>query len=167
MENAAQALIIAGAILLAILIIAIGMLVYNNARSAITDSLSSMSESEIQAFNSKFENYEGNASGAQIKSLIGDIITNSKTYIEETPKIVEIKFDKVSSKMDEKVVNRPEEPNNTTEYVTELGAIRNAIENKHTYWVDTVFNTAGLVDSILISYDPASPQAHELITDEK
>ena len=43
MENASKALIIAGAILLSILIIAIGMFIYNSASSTITDSLTSMS----------------------------------------------------------------------------------------------------------------------------
>ena len=50
MENASKALIIAGAILLSILIITIGLYVYSNAKSTIDNSLTSMSKSEKDAF---------------------------------------------------------------------------------------------------------------------
>ena len=47
MENASKALLIAGAILLAILIIAIGMFIYNSAQSTINNSMQSMSTQEV------------------------------------------------------------------------------------------------------------------------
>ena len=62
MENASKALIIAGAILLSILIIAIGMFIYNSAQSTINDSMTSFSTQEIEAFNNNFESYKGNLS---------------------------------------------------------------------------------------------------------
>ena len=54
MENASKALLIAGAILLCILIIAIGMFIYNSASSTITDSMSTLSTQEVDAFNNQF-----------------------------------------------------------------------------------------------------------------
>ena len=51
MENASKALIIAGAILLAIVIISLGLIVVNNTRN-VTDN-TNLSEQEIQAFNAK------------------------------------------------------------------------------------------------------------------
>ena len=57
MENASKALIIAGAILLSILIIGLGMFIYQQAAGAMNDT--GLSDQEIQAFNQKFLQYEG------------------------------------------------------------------------------------------------------------
>lgn len=57
MENASKALIIAGAIILAVLIIILGMYFYNQA--ARVGKSVNMTEYEIQQFNSKFTMYEG------------------------------------------------------------------------------------------------------------
>lgn len=82
MENASKALIIAGAILISILIIALGVFIYNN--SANTVKSADMTEYELQAFNSKFERYldGGNTDGSPItyanaKGLIEAIRTNN------------------------------------------------------------------------------------------
>ena len=57
MENASKALIIAGAILLSILIITLGLGVYNNASSSMKNA--SLDPQELQAHNSQFLAYEG------------------------------------------------------------------------------------------------------------
>ena len=57
MENASKALIIAGAILLSILIISLGIMVYNNAKNTVGSS--NLDKQEIQTFNSQWEQYEG------------------------------------------------------------------------------------------------------------
>ncbi len=154
MENASKALIIAGAILLSILIIAIGMYVYTNAQSTINDSLTSMSESEKNAFNSKFIGYEGNATGSQIKALIGDLIATSSNYAEEPAKIVSIRFDKLKEQGEADVeIAKPAKANTTQGYVTDLGKARNQVENKHTYWVELVYDgPSGLVHTINVTY---------------
>ena len=73
MENASKALIIAGAILLAIVIISLGLIVVNNTRG-VADS-ANLSEQEIQAFNAKFTPYEGsNKTGTQVKTLLQTVI---------------------------------------------------------------------------------------------
>ena len=87
MENASKALLIAGAILLCILIIAIGMFIYNSAQSTITESLNSMSTQEIEAFNNQFSTYEGLQDGTQLKSLMVKLIANADTYKDENTKI--------------------------------------------------------------------------------
>lgn len=61
MENASKALIIAGAILLSILIIALGVFVFNQAKSAVGNT--GLSDQEVAAFNSKFDSYEGKQKG--------------------------------------------------------------------------------------------------------
>lgn len=155
MENASKALIIAGAILLSILIIAIGMFVYNSAQSTINDSLSQMSTSEKNAFNSAFTGYQGNQTGSQVKSLLGDLITNSATYAEETGKIVNFKITGIKSTQpnEERGANRPNPGESTNSYVNTLNSIKNAVENKHTYWVVVNQGTAGIVDEIFVYYN--------------
>lgn len=155
MENASKALIIAGAILLSILIIAIGMFVYNSAQSTINDSLSQMSTSEKNAFNSAFTGYQGNQTGSQVKSLLGDLITNSATYAEETGKIVNFNITGIKSTApnESKGANRPAPGASTNDYVNTLNSIKNAIENKHTYWVVVNQGTAGIVDEIFVYYN--------------
>lgn len=162
MENASKALIIAGAILLSILIIAIGMFVYNSAQSTINDSLSQMSTSEKNAFNSAFTGYQGNQTGSQVKSLLGDLITNSATYAEETGKIVNFKITGIKAGDNNKESNatRPNPGEVTNNYVNTLNSIKNSIENKHTYWVVVNQGTAGIVDEIFVYYNkPANAES--------
>ena len=75
MENASKALIIAGAILLAILLISLGIMIFTQAQDTVTNS--GMSEAEIQSFNSKFLKYEGNMKGTMVKSLIQEVSSNN------------------------------------------------------------------------------------------
>lgn len=76
MENASKALIIAGAILLAILIISLGIMIFNQAQDAMGNG--GMSDAEITAFNNKFIKYEGNMKGSTIKNLIQEVNVNNK-----------------------------------------------------------------------------------------
>ena len=55
MENASKALIIAGAILLSILIIGLGMFIYQQAANAMGKI--NLNEQQVQTINSKFTNY--------------------------------------------------------------------------------------------------------------
>ena len=72
MENASKALIIAGAILLAILLISLGIMIFNQASSTLNDS--NISDAQKSTFNAKFQKYEGSIKGSQLKSLINEII---------------------------------------------------------------------------------------------
>ena len=67
MENASKALIIAGAILLSIAIIGIGMAVFQMASGTISSA--NMSAQEIEAYNSEFSKYEGKVNGATAKAI--------------------------------------------------------------------------------------------------
>lgn len=82
MENASKALIIAGAILLSILIIGLGMQVYNNASA--TMGSANMSSQEITSHNSQFEAYEGRVKGSQIRSLIALVKQNNIDFEDRT-----------------------------------------------------------------------------------
>lgn len=70
MENASKALIMAGSILLAILIISLGVMIYNNYSKTVAEK-SDLSEQEITSLNSKILPYIGdNISGSKVNALI-------------------------------------------------------------------------------------------------
>ena len=71
MENASKALIIAGAILLSISIIAIGMAVFNQAKEAMEGS--GIDAEKVATYNSKFDSYAGSQSGSNVKALLTTI----------------------------------------------------------------------------------------------
>lgn len=89
MENASKALIIAGAILLSILIISLGIAIFNQASGVVNNN--AMNEVEISSFNQKFTQYEGsNVKGSQINALLNQVIQNNVTYQDDTSKQVKI-----------------------------------------------------------------------------
>lgn len=80
MENASKALLIAGAILIAILLIGIGMLIFGNI-GGFTDQATQQTDAmQIDMFNRQFEQYAGkNVSGSNVKALLRNINTNNTT----------------------------------------------------------------------------------------
>lgn len=74
MENASKALIIAGAILLAILLISLGILIFNQAQDTVSNS--GMSDAQKTAFNNQFLKYEGIQKGTVVKSLVNEVLAN-------------------------------------------------------------------------------------------
>ncbi len=78
MENASKALIIAGAILLSILIISLGIMIFNQARGVVDSN--AMDEVAVSSFNQKFTQYEGdNIRGANVNALINSLVQNNLT----------------------------------------------------------------------------------------
>lgn len=76
MENATKALLIAAAVLIAILIISLGIVVYN--RASETVSSVDMSGQEIQAFNEKFLKYNGNNKrGTEVNALLKAVVNSN------------------------------------------------------------------------------------------
>lgn len=74
MENASKALIIAGAILLAILLISLGIYIFGQAQDTINNN--GMAQAEITAFNQKFIKYEGqNKKGSEVRSLVQEVVS--------------------------------------------------------------------------------------------
>lgn len=87
MENASKALIIAGAILLSILIISLGIMIFNQASGVVNNN--SMTEVEVNTFNQKFEQYIGQkVRGANVNALIQAINTNNMSNSDDASKQV-------------------------------------------------------------------------------
>ena len=101
MENASKALLIAGAILIAILLIGVAMLVFNGGRGGIDAAVMEMSANEKMMFNQKFTQYEGtNINGANVRALIGNIISSNSTYQKIDGKLVTLKIDNTGTSAD-------------------------------------------------------------------
>ena len=85
MENASKALIIAGAILLAILIIGLGMFIYNQA----ADTLGSadLSGQQVDSYNREFLQYEGTRQGSQVRTLINNIKAHNRNAEDPSQQI--------------------------------------------------------------------------------
>ena len=82
MENASKALIIAGAILLAIAIIGIGMYVYNNAADAMSGT--DMTAEQVRTYNQTFTAYAGTQRGSNVKTMCDTIANHNRTAADDS-----------------------------------------------------------------------------------
>ncbi len=87
MENASKALIMAGAILIAILLISAGLIVLNSTKGVTEQSGKAAKAVEIETFNSQFTKYCGDrVLGSKVKDLINFVNSyksaNNNTNIE-------------------------------------------------------------------------------------
>lgn len=79
MENTSKSLIISGAILLSILIVSLGVFIYNNSVSSTTDSIKDKElEMQLMQFNKQYEIYEGVQSASNIKILLNMAARNNQ-----------------------------------------------------------------------------------------
>jgi len=95
MENASKALIIAGAILLSILIIGLGMFIYTQAAGAMENT--GLDSEKVQAYNSKFESYEGTRSGTQARALCDLIRNHNNANIDDESQQVNLVYGSAAS----------------------------------------------------------------------
>lgn len=91
MENASKALLIAGAILICILLIAIGMYIYNSAQGTIQTAAGQMGQQDKEMYNSMIKKYVGNSKkGSDVKQMIEDVISQNSQYVNESGKFISI-----------------------------------------------------------------------------
>lgn len=98
MENASKALIIAGSILIAIMIISLGIYIFKQYSSFAKEN-ADLSEQEISAFNSKITAYLGEGiSGSQVNALLQYCLANnmSANSSGETYKYITVSKDSVT-----------------------------------------------------------------------
>ena len=141
MENASKALIIAGAILLSIAIIGVGMFVYNSVSSTITDA-ADMTQQEIDTYNQDFEIYEGVRSGAQAKQLC-DAIRSHNTNNTQDPSLQIILVNGEAT--DGEGPSALGEAGTTT---AEINTIKNSILSGRQYTVTLGYDTAGRITHV-------------------
>lgn len=91
MENATKALLIAAAVLVVILIITLGLVVYNRA-SRTAEEAGDLSEYQIQVFNEKFRKYEGtNVTGSAVNGMLKTVLNHNLAQ-EDSSTCVAVKF---------------------------------------------------------------------------
>ena len=144
MENASKALIIAGAILLAILIISLGIMIYNQASGVVNNN--AMSEVEIQQFNEKFTQYEGDrVKGATVNTMLQAVLANNVSADDDNRRI-EVTINRGEGKSEVTMTRgHTSIPKVENEQVISTGAIYNVKCNK-----STTGGNKGLVDSIYV-----------------
>ena len=132
MENASKALIIAGAILISILLISVGILVMNSTNEPIEGVSKQGQTMAIQTFNSQFLAYETNTnSAAQIRSLISAV--NASNAANEA-----------TTTADEKYV----------EVAWGQGLSASSLKTTKRYTVTIGYATSGYVNKVTISETP-------------
>ncbi len=130
MENASKALIIAGAILLAILIIGLGMFIYQQAADAMkTDAVDELA---VQEYNSKFLSYDKeNLSGSQARQLCTAVIQHNLTRAKSDSSLyIEVLDSKGNINNSNDAGNKNAATMNST-----ITTIRNNIKSGKTYTV--------------------------------
>ena len=165
MENASKALIIAGAILLSILIIAIGMYIYNSSTNSIYSAGDQISAQDKEAFNSQWTSYEESQPGSSVKSLISRLISNASANKAEKTKLPDLYYEAT----EEDAYSGEAAATKVVSYINDATNIngfnnaRVAIETKHTYFVELHYSAdTSLVDAIYIHYfDPTEESAEE------
>ena len=86
MENATKALLIAAAVLVAILIISLGLVVYNMAAETVGGL--DLSEEEAASFNETFIRYEGTAKrGSQVNAMLRSVLSNNMNQVDDGKKV--------------------------------------------------------------------------------
>lgn len=92
MENASKALIIAGAILISILLISVGIIIMNSINNSVQEGARSAESQSAEIFNSNFSMYAGEQKGSTVKQLITKIISSNgsdskhQIYLDKTSK---------------------------------------------------------------------------------
>lgn len=145
MENASKALIIAGAILLSIAIIGIGMAVFNMASQSMSNA--NMSQQEIDSYNAVFHKYGGVQNGSVVRSLLDTVRTHNLTNSGDNSRIIVV----VRFKLDGGLIQRGDAANDNDASAKRIQEIKNGIYNGKKYEVTFRYTTAGYIKAIGIS----------------
>lgn len=141
MENASKALIIAGAILLSIAIIGIGMFVYQSVSGTIQDS-ADISEQEIMAYNQTFTTYEGNIRGSAAKNLCNVVRNHNIGANDDSEKVA------VFNEAGDPEYEAGQTEGTTT---TEINEVSNSLQSGKTYTVSFATDpSSGLITAVYI-----------------
>lgn len=141
MENASKALIIAGAILLSIAIIGIGMYIYTTAQQTIQSA--NMSQQEITTYNSEFIKYEGTQNGSNVKALLQTIRSHNSVNADEISKCITVVQDDTGI---DNVIEADDDGSSTAEINHILASTYSGVQ----YTVKFGYTNSGLIKRISI-----------------
>ena len=134
MENASKALIIAGAILISIILISIGIMVIQAGNSVGSDAEDKMDQQAIQVFNSDFVNYVGARRGSAVKALLQSVQSSNALHAEDDL-LIDVTVDGTACGTDQNAI----------------GAAMANIRPSTNYTVNVEYSKAGRVNKITIT----------------
>ena len=146
MENASKALIIAGAILLSILLISLGIMVYNQAKDTVGNA--NLDQETTQTANEKITQYAGiGVSASQANALVTAVNANNGTHPKSR---INVKLSGMT--VDQHYTGKITNPN-----ATSAGSCGVNFSSGYTYDISytiatktTAFKTQGYVDTVTI-----------------
>lgn len=145
MENASKALIMAGAILIAILVISLGVYIFNNMSNSVIENANLDSE-EISSFNSQITPYLGqNISGSQVNALIQLAISIDNKALSSSDYIKRVSVYRDSESTDNAIVELKADDTAIT-----YGTQRNVATGTF-YKVEGTYDGNGLITSIVVT----------------
>lgn len=129
MENATKALLIAGSVLIAIVLIAVGIKILSSTQG-VTNSVEEVSDSMSKSvFNSQFTDYDGTQTGAQVRALLNKIVATYRNGSSHTVSVNNGSY-------------------KTADAIAELRAL---IEANGTYTVTVKYGENGYVNDVTIT----------------
>ena len=142
MENATKALLMAGAILIAILLIGVGIIIFRST-NGIEDNVDKTSSAmAASTFNAQFLNYTGNnVPAVRVKSLLSAVIAsnaqNTEGAMSAKDRKITINFKGTDNMLPENVMSQINDPY----YNVQVGVYKQGYISKITIIVPTVPST--------------------------
>ena len=150
MENATKALLIAAAVLVAILIISLGLVVYNMAAETVGSV--NLNEQEVQAHNEKFDRYKGVQKGTACNGMLNTVLTHNMSLDEDTEASKEVTVYKLPKSVTIDPANLATTLASATEMLNpDANTIANRFDTGATYNVTTYRDEdSNLVTTIIV-----------------
>lgn len=158
MENASQALIIAGAILLAILIIALGMFIFEQASNRIKGGAQEIGEQAVNTQNAIYEQYMNKrVKGSDVKAFLSKVRTSVQN--NSAAATVSLSIDASTANISGDVKKVDEYADDTEEnrktYVENITKLRNGVKSNENYYIKEAEKDAltkeGLIKRVVIT----------------
>lgn len=150
MENASKALIIAGAIIISILVIGLGVFIFTGA-SENADVSSSMNSQKAQAHNGTFTNFFGQkVSASKVKELMKQVATNNITSDTADEKGYIFVYFAAGSDTADATGNGA---------ITSTQAVTSQVKNGYTYRVNVTNDTVSDKDNV--TTDASGTKTHD------
>ena len=141
MDNASKALIIAGAILIAVMLVSLGVMLYNTAAGVAESTTGTVEALGVEGFNAQFNQYMGERQRASVaQGLIDKVIANNANGDTTITVQLVAGGGLTTSKA-------------ATSDKTDLTTMRNTITTKNTVYKITVggYDTSGTINALVIT----------------
>ena len=137
MENASKALLIAGAILIAIVLISLGVMILGQGSDLVKNA--NMSDAEITTYNSEWEQFKGgNVRGNLVIQMINKVNQHNRANADDDSKKIG-------------VISGEKKDNATEDYKKDNNLTAGDIKSGYSYKVTLAYSSGGLVSNIYVN----------------